>query len=70
MGKEQDRDKEIVAAFVIGGVLLAWTFGVLTAADNYLMKFVSLMFAGVPGIGLVIFGIRLALKGRGRESKH
>ncbi|MEL7562869.1 hypothetical protein [Dehalogenimonas sp. 4OHTPN] len=59
--REKGGETETAAAFVIGCLLLAWTFGALTAADNGLVKYLAVVFAGLPGVGLVIYGFRLAL---------
>jgi hypothetical protein len=51
---------------VIGSILLVWTYGALTVADNYATKFFGVVFIGIPGIGLTISGIRAELKNRER----
>jgi len=60
-----EQKQETMFAFIIGGVLWVWTLGVLIAGDNYAMKLLAIMIAGLPGIGLIVFGIRLLLKSRG-----
>ena len=65
-----EQKQETMFAFLIGGVLLVWTYGGLTAGDNYALKYLAVVLAGLPGIGLVIFGIRLLLKNRGRRGNN
>lgn len=61
-GMNAEQKQETMFAFIIGGVLLLWTYGALTAGDNYAIKLIAVMIAGLPGVGLIIYGINLLFK--------
>jgi hypothetical protein len=59
-----DKREDIVAAFIIGGVLLASGVGWMIASDNAITAYMSLLVIGFPGAGTFIYGINLLLKSR------